>query len=172
MSVCLPFPLLELCFSSCASPVDRFPGRRIDGCWRRLPFKMPAGLFRMVRFLVVAEGVIFLPLHVKNMLRMEVRLEKGVRMELGEGHEYALVKVIADGAESLLGGFGCRAGGKDGKKIRPDIRNGLGRRMSRMAFRFMNCLRCPFLFRKGIGIRSGFVRKDGKLPGCWVTRPL
>ena len=51
----------------------------------------------MVRFLVVAEGVIFLPLHVKNMLRMEVRLEKGVRMELGEGHEYALVKVIADG---------------------------------------------------------------------------
>ena len=62
----------------------------------------------MVRFLVVAEGVIFLPLHVKNMLRMEVRLEKGVRRELGEGHEYALVKVIADGEESLLGGFGCR----------------------------------------------------------------
>ena len=69
----------------------------------------------MARFLVVAEGVIFLPLHVKNMLRMEVRLEKGVRMELGESHEYALVKVIADGAESLLGGFGCRAGGKDRK---------------------------------------------------------
>jgi hypothetical protein len=71
----------------------------------------------MARFLVVAEGVIFLPLHVKNMLRMEVRLEKGVRMELGESHEYALVKVIADGAESLLGGFGCRAGGKDGKRF-------------------------------------------------------
>ena len=47
----------------------------------------------MVRFLVVAEGVIFLPLHVKNMLRMEVRLEKGVRMELGEGHELSLIHI-------------------------------------------------------------------------------
>ena len=111
------FPFWNCVFLPVPALFDRFPGRRIDGCWRRLPFKMPAGLFRMVRFLVVAEGVIFLPLHVKNMLRMEVRLEKGVRMELGEGHEYALVKVIADGAESLLGGFGCRAGGKDGKRF-------------------------------------------------------